>query len=110
VKTERARDRFMPLAGLALGTLGAGLTHQIGADATFQDCQFSSPLIVILAVILGLGLVALGAVGSWRVYAADGETPARRMIAVVSVMACAIYALAIVLPFIAALVIPRCWQ
>ena len=106
---ERARDRFMPWAGLALGTLGAGLTHQIGSDATFQDCRFSSPLIVILAVILGLVMVALGALGSWRVYIADGETPSRRLVAIVSLMACAFFALAIILPFIAAMVIPRCW-
>lgn len=110
MKTGRLRESFMPWAGLALGTLGAGLAHQIGADATFQDCAFSSPLIVILAAILGLVLVALGALGSWRVHAADGEAPARRMIAIVSLMACAIYALAIILPIIAALVIPRCWQ
>jgi hypothetical protein len=32
------------------------------------------------------------------------------MIAIVGVMACALYALAIVLPFIASLVIPRCWE
>jgi hypothetical protein len=110
VKTDRARDRFMPWAGLALGTLGVGLTHQIGSDATFQDCRFSSPMIVILAAILGLVLVGLGALGSWRVYGAGAETPARRMIAIVSLMACAIYAIAIILPFIASLVIPRCWE
>ena len=110
MKSERIRDRFMPWSGLALGTLGAGLAHQIGAEATFQDCQFSSPLIVILAAILGLILVALGALGSWRVYGAEAETPARRMLAVVGIMACALYALAIILPFIAALVIPRCWE
>jgi hypothetical protein len=100
----------MPWSGLALGTLGVGLTHQIGSDATFQDCQFSSPLVVILAAILGLVLVAAGALGSWRVCGADGETPARRMIAVVGIMACGVYALAIILPLIASLVIPRCWQ
>ena len=109
MKSERFRDRFMPWAGLALGTLGGGLAHQIGSDATFQDCEFSSPLIVILAAGLGLFLVALGAFGSWRVYANGGEPSARRMVAAVSLMACAIYALAIILPFIAALVIPRCW-
>jgi hypothetical protein len=109
VNSERIRDRFMPWAGLALGTLGAGLAHQIGADATFQDCQYSSPGIVILGTVIGLVLVALGALGSWRVYGADGEAPARRFIAVVSLMACAIYAIAIILPFIASMVIPRCW-
>jgi hypothetical protein len=110
VKSERIRDRFMPWSGLALGTLGAGLAHQIGAEATFQDCQFSSPLIVILGALLGLALVGLGALGSWRVYGVDEESPARRMVAVVGLMACAIYALAIILPVIASLVIPRCWE
>jgi hypothetical protein len=110
VNGERARDRFMPWAGLALGTLGVGLTHQIGSDSTFQDCRVGSPLVVSIAVAVGLILVALGALGSWRVYGADNETPARRMIAVVSMMACALYTMAIILPFIAALVIPRCWE
>jgi hypothetical protein len=31
------------------------------------------------------------------------------MVALVSLMACAIFGVAIVLPFVAALVIPRCW-
>ena len=110
MNAEGMRGRFMPWAGLALGTLGAGLAHQVGADATFQDCEFSSPWVVIIAAVAGLLLVALGALGSWRVYGADGEAPARRFIAVVSLMSCGIYALAIVLPFIAALVIPRCWE
>ncbi|HEX5237003.1 MAG TPA: hypothetical protein VFW39_00875 [Sphingomicrobium sp.] len=109
MKTKRIGDRFMPWAGLALGTLGGGLAHQIGADSTFQDCHFSSPLIVILAALLGLVLVALGALGSWRVYSGEGEGPARRMIAIVSIMACGIYAIAIILPLIASLMIPKCW-
>jgi hypothetical protein len=110
MKAERIRDRFMPWAGLALGTLGGGLAHQVGSEATFQDCTVGSPAVVIAAAIVGLLLVAVGALGSWRVYNSDGEGPARRLVAIVSLMACALFALAIVLPFIAALVIPRCWQ
>jgi hypothetical protein len=110
VNSERARDRFMPWSGLALGTLGVALAHQIGSDSTFQDCQFSSPMIVIVGTIVGLLLVAAGALGSWRVYGGEGETPARRMIAIVGIMACGIYALAIILPFIASMVIPQCWE
>jgi hypothetical protein len=64
---------------------------------------------VVVATIVGLVLVALGALGSWSVYSADTETPARRMVAIVSLMSCAIFALAIILPLIASLVIPRCW-
>ena len=110
MKTERARDRFMPWAGLALGTLGAGFAHQLGADSTFQDCRAGSPLIVIIGTIVGIALVTLGALASWRVYNGESETPARKMIATVSLMASAILALAIILPFIASWIIPRCCQ
>jgi hypothetical protein len=110
VKTERIRDRFVPWAGLALGTLGAGFAHQLGADSTFQDCRVGSPLIVTVGTIVGLLLILGGGWTSWRVYGGDAETPARRMVALVSVMACGVFAMAVILPFIAALVIPRCWQ
>ena len=110
MRTERIRDRFMPWAGLALGTLGAGFAHQLGADSTFQDCRAGSPLIVVVGMIVGLALVAVGALASWGVYAGEGEPPARRLVATVSLMACGLFAIAIVLPFIAALVIPGCWQ
>jgi len=109
VKTERIREGFMPWAGLALGTVGFFIAHQVGSEATFQDCRVGSPAIVFVATIVGIAFVTLGALGSWRVYDAESETPARRLVAVVSVMACAIYALAIILPFIASLLIPRCW-
>ena len=109
MKTERMRDRFMPWSGLALGTAGFFLAHQLGSDATFQDCRAGSPAIVFVATIAGIALVTLGALGSWRIYGAGSETPARKLVAIVSVMACAIYALAIILPFIASLLIPRCW-
>ena len=100
----------MPWAGIALGTLGTGLAHQLGADSTFQDCRFGSPMIVIIGTIVGLLLVALGALVSWRVCDAEAETPARRMVATVSVMASGIFAMAILLPFIASMVIPGCWR
>jgi hypothetical protein len=107
--SERTRDRFMPWAGLALGTLGAGFAHQIGAETTFQNCRLGSPATIIIAAVVGLGLVALGALGSWRVCGSE-EAPVRRFVAIVGLMACAIYAVAIILPIIAALVIPGCWK
>lgn len=109
MKTARIRDGFMPWAGLALGTVGFFLAHQLGSDSTFQDCRVGSPWIVILGTIVGLSLVAAGALGSWRVYASRAEVTPRRLVAVVSVMTCALYAIGIILPLIAAMVIPRCW-
>jgi hypothetical protein len=109
VSATRIRDTFMPWAGLALGTAGFFVAHQLGSDATFQDCSVGSPLIVIIGTIAGLAIVGAGAFGSWRVFGSHSESPARRLVAAVSLMACALFALGIVLPLIAALVIPRCW-
>lgn len=109
MKTERIRDGFMPWAGLALGTTGYFLAHQIGSDSTFQDCRVGSPLMVIVGTLIGLAVIALGAFGSWGVYAASSESPARRLIATVGLLACAFYVMGVVLPLIAALMIPRCW-
>ena len=109
MRAASIRDMLMPWAGLALGTLGAGIAHQLGADSTFQDCRVGSPWMVIVAVIVGLVLIGVGAAGSWRVFRADGEPPARRTIAGVSLMADGLFALAVVLPLFAALIIPPCW-
>lgn len=103
------RDGFMPWAGLALGTAGFFLAHQLGSDATFQDCRVGSPWMVIVGTLVGLGLVTLGVLGSWRVFSARSEPPARKLVATVSLLACALFAIGIVLGLIAAVIIPPCW-
>lgn len=109
MRTDRIRDGFMPWAGLAAGTAGFFLAHQIGSDSTFQDCRIGSPVVVVLGTLAGLAVIGLGALGSWRVYAAEGEAPARRLVAVVGLLACALYVIGVLLPLVAALLIPRCW-
>jgi hypothetical protein len=109
VSWARIRNGFLPWAGLALGTVGFFLAHQIGSDATFQDCRVGSPWIVVLGALIGLAVIGTGAFGSWRVYVAEGEAPARRLVAIVGLLASALYVIGVVLPFVAALVIPRCW-
>jgi hypothetical protein len=110
VKTsERIRDRFMPWAGLVLGTSGYFFAHQLGGDSTFQDCRIGSPLMVTVAMIAGLLVIGLGALSSWRVYGAESEAPARRFVSAVGLLACVLFAIGVVLPFIASMVIPRCW-
>ena len=109
MKSARIRDGFMPWAGLALGSAGFFLAQQLGSVATFQDCRIGSPWIVLLGTVLGLVIIVAGGLGSRRVFDGRGETLVRRMIAAVSLMAAALFALALVLPFIAALLIPRCW-
>jgi len=109
VSAKTIRDGFLPWAGLALGTAGYFLFHQLGSDSTFQDCRVGSPLMVIIAMIAGLAIVGLGALGSFGVFRSDSEAPSRRLVAAVSLLTCVLFAIAIVLPFLASLIIPRCW-
>ena len=52
VKTASASaTASCPGPGLALGTTGYFLAHQLGSDSTFQDCRVGSPLIVIIATL-----------------------------------------------------------
>jgi len=99
----------MPWAGLALGTTGYFLVHQVGSDSTFQDCRVGSPLIVVIAALIGLCIVAVGGLGSFRVFHSVDEGPSRRLVAAVSLLASALFMIAIILPVIASLIIPRCW-
>ena len=108
--SERIRDGFMPWAGLALGTFGYFVQHQLGSDATFQDCRVGSPLMVIISTLVGLAIIGAGALGSWRVFGSQSEPPARRFVAAVGLMACALFAIGTILPFIAAVIIPGCWR
>jgi hypothetical protein len=98
----------MPWAGLALGTPGFFLAQQLGASATFGNCRAGSP-VVILGAVVGLALIGAAALGSWRVLGAARQAPARRTIAAVSLMSAALFALAVLLPLVAALILPRCW-
>lgn len=108
MKAEEIRASFLPWCGPALGTLGFFLGHQLGTDATFPDCRVGSPLIVTLGTILALLIIGRGALGSWRVHSGDTGR-ARKLVATVGLLACGLYAIGVILPFIAALVIPRCW-
>ena len=66
-------------------------------------------MMVIVAMICGLVVIGLGAIGSWRVYGADREAPARRFVSAVGLLACILFAIGVILPFIASMVIPPCW-
>ncbi len=103
------RDGFVPWAGLALGTFGYFLVHQVGSDSTFQDCRVGIPLIVIIAALVGLAIIWLGGFGSFRVFRSQDEAPSRRLVAVVSLLACSLLTVAILLSIAASLIIPRCW-
>ena len=102
--------QFMPWAGLATGILAAGVSHQFGAEGIFDDCAVISPIPILIVNALAIVVVAAGAFWSWPILRQDSETHARKVIAFISVGASALFFLAILLPTIASLIIPRCYQ
>jgi hypothetical protein len=105
---ERFREGFAPWAGLAAGTLGGALAHQVGSQGVFDECN-SSPALVLTVCAIGLFIIAAGAVESWGVFRADAEGPARRLVAAISLGTGALVVFAILLPAIASMVIPACY-
>jgi hypothetical protein len=109
-RSQERRELFMPWAGLVAGTIGAGVAHQFGAEGTFDGCDAVSPLPLLIVSALCLLLVAIGGFESWRVVRADAETPARKVVAIISVGSVALFLMAILLPMVASLVLPPCFQ
>ena len=107
--SRELRELFMPWAGLVAAIVGAGVAHQFGSEGTFDSCTAISPVPLLVVSLLCLLLVAAGAVGSWRVFREELETPARKLVAIISLASSALFALAILLPMIASLIIPPCF-
>ena len=101
---------FMPWAGLVAGIIGAGLAHQFGSEGTFNSCKAISPVPILIVSILCLLLIGVGGFESWRVLRADSETPARKVVAIVSLGTVGLFLMATILPMIASLVLPPCFQ
>lgn len=108
-RAAKLGELALPWSGMAAAALGAGLAHQIGSDGIFSDCPGSSPLVVFAACLVGVLIVGAGAFGSWIAWRRTAAEPPLRMIAGVSLMLCGLALFAIILPTIAAVVIPTCF-
>lgn len=100
---------FLPWAGLAAAFTGLAIYHQWGSDGVFDDCgSYPTPAIGLL-LLLALALAGLGAFGSLKVARNGDDSSPRRFVAMVSIGAASLFAVAMVLPFIASLLIPKCF-
>jgi CHASE2 domain-containing sensor protein len=109
-RSSEFADLFMPWAGLVTGVVALGIAHQFGSDGVFDHCLSVSPVPLIGVCLLAIAATFAGGFASWRILRSDSEAPARKVIAVVSVGSAALFVLAMILPIIAALVIPPCFQ
>jgi hypothetical protein len=98
---------LLPWAGLVVGLVAAGFVHQFGAEGVFNDCRSISPVPLLIVSFVGL-LASMGA-GAASLRSARTEAGAARVVAVISVGMAALFGFAILLPMIAALVLPPCF-
>ncbi len=104
------KDLFLPWAGLVFGFLGWWLAHEFGYAASFDSCEHSAPLPVICVTLLCIAAAIGGAWASSAILRGQGEGTARRVIATISVGIVGLFVLAMLLPVIATLILPPCFQ
>jgi hypothetical protein len=110
VKRSETRELLMPWAGLIAGFAGIALVHQFGSEGMFDDCGVVSPLPLLLVAVVGLALAIGGGLASLAVFRGKAETPVRKLIAAISLGAAGLFCFAILLPMIASLMLPPCFQ
>lgn len=110
MKRSEARDLMMPWAGLLAGLIGIAVAHQFGSEGMFDACAVISPVPLLIVSILCLALTIAGGFASLTVLRGESETPVRKLVAIISLGTVALFCLAIVLPMIASLIIPPCFQ
>jgi hypothetical protein len=106
------------LAGLLLGAIAWAGNFQFSYALAPRQCGESTPLVVGMAIV-ALLLCLVGGVSSWRAWRQtpmldrfDDVTAAepRRGLALVSLGAAALFAVAIVLQAVASLFLNGCWR
>jgi uncharacterized membrane protein YidH (DUF202 family) len=103
-------DIFMPWAGLAVGIVAAAVVHQFGSEGVFNHCKSISPIPLIIVALIGIALTVVAGLKSSQIIRAEEETPARRVVAAISVGSAALFVFSMILPIIASLVLPPCFQ
>jgi len=107
---SRFADSFLPWAGLAVGIVAAGVVHQFGSQGTFDSCRPISPVPLILVAVIGMIVTVVAGLASWQVIRGDEETHARKVVAIISVGSAALFVFSMILPVIASLILPPCFQ
>jgi H+/Cl- antiporter ClcA len=107
---RETRDLLMPWAGLICGLIGGAIVHQFGSEGTFDRCDIVSPVPLLIVVILGLVFAVAGGLASWSVLRADTETQVRKLVATISLGMVGLFCFAMLLPAIASVVLPPCFQ
>jgi hypothetical protein len=101
---------FKPWAGLVAAVVAVAVAHQFGSDGTFDNCLAVSPGPLLVVAIVCCAAAVVGGWSSAQVARKPSEEDSRKLIAVVSVGFAGLALFAILLPMIASLMLPPCFQ
>lgn len=108
--TSRVASMLQPWAGLVAGVLAGALSHQIGADSMFNDCQRFAPLPLLIVSALCIAGSVAGGLASLQVLRRAGDETTPRVVSAISVSFALLVILAILLPMIGAIILPPCFE
>lgn len=109
-RAARFREQFMPWAGLVVGLAATAFAHQFGSQGMFNDCAVNGPVPLLIVALLSVAVTIAAALASWRIAANRSQGPTRRLVGLVSVGTAALLVFVMLLPMIASLLLPRCFQ
>jgi hypothetical protein len=98
---------LLPWAGLVAGIASAAFVHQFGSEGMFDGCPGASPVPLVIVALAGLVICTIAGLASWLSVRSD--LGARRIVGIISAGSAAVFAMAIVLPVVAALLLPPCF-
>ena len=101
---------LMPWAGLIAAMAGTGIGHQTGSDATFNHCLTAVPGTVRLVAILCIAAMIAGAWISSLTLRHPEVRSTERLIAIISIGMAGLGVFALLLPMIASLILPPCFE
>lgn len=106
----RFRQLFQPWTGLIAGVLAVGVAHQFGSDGVFDDCQSFSPVPLLIVAALCIVVAVGGALASAAIVRQRPAGSTDMVVATISVGFALLASFAILLPMIASIILPSCFQ
>jgi hypothetical protein len=104
-----ARDTLLSWCALAAAATAWFGSQQLGANVAFAACHAADDLFPFLLLLVTMLLLGTGIFLSWRIWKSGPETEVRPFVAMVGILAGAILGIAILLDFLAGLIIPGCF-
>jgi hypothetical protein len=103
------RDTLLAWSALAAATAAWFGSQQLGSNVAFAACHADDGLFPFALFLGAMLMLGVGIFLSWRIWKRGPDTEVRPFVALVGILAGGLLGIAIVLQFLAGLIIPACF-